>query len=204
MKIKYISVLIIISVVVASILYYNKCNLTKKQLLTKNAIFDIIEEVEDIVISCITKSGNKSLSEENKLDFIIRYIIDNRQRYSSNIIKEESNSYYNKEENILYGKIKEDYFKEILDEFFVYNYSIKEYKFYKDGFIELKSEPCENINWDEKECIRIQEKGNVYYIYIKYIRKLNDIKNEFYVEYIFNVSDKIKIENVTIYNSIIS
>ena len=125
MKIKYISVLIIISVVVASILYYNKCNLTKKQLLTKNAIFDIIEEVEDIVISCITKSGNKSLSEENKLDFIIRYIIDNRQRYSSNIIKEESNSYYNKEENILYGKIKEDYFKEILDEFFVYNYSIK-------------------------------------------------------------------------------
>lgn len=205
MKIKVIYILYIINIIlIVSILYYNKCNVTQKELLTKNVIFDIIEDVENIVISCITKSGNSSLSAEDKLDFAINYIIENKQKYCSNIYV-ESLTYFNNEENILIGKVDEEFFRDILESFFLNsNYPITEYKFYKDRYVELRTEPKENICWDEKECIKTLNKENRYYIYIKYTRILNDIRNDFYVEYAFDVNDKIRIDNVTIYDSIIS
>lgn len=198
---KYVIASIFIIVILSIILYYNKCNATQKDLLTKNIIFDIIEDVENIVISCITKSGNKSMSEQDKLDFAVRYIIDNRQKYNSYIINEQIPTYYNKE-NIVLGKVEIDFFNSILEKFFSdVNYSLENYKFYKEGFIELNSEPVENTCWDDKECIKMQEEENKYHIYIKYIKLFNDIKNEFYVEYIFDVNEQIKIDEVTIYNS---
>lgn len=204
MKIKLVYILYIINIILISILYYNKYSITSKQLLTKNVIFGIIEDVESIVISCITKSGNKILSEENKLDFAVNYIIENNKKYEFNISKEKA-TYYNKEENILFGKVDEKFFNSILDSLFLnVNYSISEYKFYKEGIIELRIEPSENICWDEKEYIKVLRKENKYYIYVKYKKILNGIRNEFFVEYIFDVNNKIRIDNITIYNSIIS
>lgn len=205
MKKNIIICIIIIVLSISIILYYNKYNMTQKELLTKNVIFDIIEDVEGIVISCITKSGNKSMSEQDKLDIISRYIIKNREKYNTYIIDDKNSTYYNKEENIYFGKIEKDVFNDVLDDFFEdIQYPVEKYKYYKDGFIQLKFEPIESVCWDEKEYIKIQEFENKYIIDTKYIRTLNNKRNEFYVQYIFNTNKDVKIDEVTIYNSIMN
>ncbi|MBO5477437.1 MAG: hypothetical protein J6A15_06790 [Clostridia bacterium] len=201
---KYIIISILILLSITTIVCYSKYKATQKELLTKNVIFDIIEDVEGIVISCITKSGNKSMSEQDKLDFAVRYIIENRQNFSSDIIKKES-TYYNKEENINFGKVDVKFFNRILNKFFTCSdYTITDYKHYKNGFIELDFEPIENTSFDRKEYIDVQVEQDKYIINAKYTRTLNELKNEFYVQYIFNVDENIKISEVTIYNSIMN
>lgn len=205
MKRKVTYIIYIISIIYIIILYYNKYIIAQEQLLTKNLIFDIIEDIEDIVISCITKSGNKSMSEENKIDFAINYIIVNRKKYSTEILKEKNNTYDAEEENIFHGRISKRFLDKVIDEFFYScNYPIEEYKFYKDGVLELRTEPSENICWDRKEFIEIQIEEDICCANIKYTRILNNIINDFYVEYVFDISNNIKIKNVTIYNSIMN
>lgn len=205
MKRKVTYIIYIISIIYIIILYYNKYIIAQEQLLTKNLIFDIIEDVEDIVISCITKSGNKSMSEENKIDFAINYIIVNREKYSSEIPIEKNSAYNAKEENILHGRISREFLDKVIDKYFYScNYPIEEYKFYKDGVLELRTEPSENICWDRKEFIGFQIEENICRVNLKYTRILNNIINDFYVEYVFDISNDIKIKNVTIYNSIMN
>ena len=81
------------------------------------------------------------------------------------------------------------------------DYNIEEYKYYKEGYVELYFEPCNYPMWDKKEVMSFTFKDNKYNLIIKYIRNLNDIQNNIYIKY--ELDCNLKIQNVSILSSIV-
>lgn len=185
------------------LLYFNKLNLQEKELLTKNSIFDMIDNVDNLILSCITKYGVKELSNENKIDFAVRYIIDNRDNYKENIILEEKEDYCLDDGTVCYsfGKVKSEFLAELLNKFFTeINFSIEDYKYFNKGFVNLCFEPMEYIRYDTKTILNVEKIDEKYIVYIQYTRSLAEFEDQFYVKYEFRNEANLKMEDVTIYN----
>lgn len=195
----FIFIIMIFIIVTFTVTYSKKINaLTQVDILTKNSIFDIIYNIDNILISSISSDGDKYLSDENKLDTTLTYIINNIEEYKDYIIPCE----YNGEEIRCFGKIEVDKFNKIcLSIFDKIDYDINQYKYYNDGYIDLYFEPCNYFIWDKKEVISSSLRGSSYNIILKYTRYLNDKENKVYVKY--ELDNSLKIQNVIILSSII-
>lgn len=198
-KIISIFIVIIFFIITFTVNYSKKIKASSEiDILTKNSIFDIIYNIDSIVINCISTDGDKYLSEDNKLDTTVIYIINNISEFNDHIISCE----YDGSEIRYFGKIDLSNFKEIyLTIFNSIDYNIEEYKYYKDGYIELYFEPCNYPIWDKKEVMSLNFKDNKYNLIVKYTRSLNDIQNKMYVKY--ELDHNLKIQNVSILSSIV-
>ncbi len=168
-----------------------------KKILTKKQLFDNIGSIEKIIISCMTREGKNSLDDELKIDFTIKYIIENKDKYSS-IIKTTDKLSFNENftEYYVFGKVhKEDLKKVCLSFFCTLECNVEEYKYYDDDYIYLVYMPCDNPSLDLKEVIYHNKNS----VTIKYSRCIEDINNSFLVDYIYNENGKI--EDIIIYNS---
>ena len=118
-KIIYVPLIIITFVTILGVgRHINASN--DNDILTKKSAFDIIDNIEEIVIACLSKDGNKHLSLKNKYDVISMYIVKNNIEYV--IIKET----IQKDETVNIGKIKTyKYAKKIKDKFIKHDNEIK-------------------------------------------------------------------------------
>ena len=205
MKKKFL-IYIIVEVIVVCLFGYTKVNIEAGQRLTKNEIFDIIDNVEHVILDTIAKDGNRELSEENKVDFIIKNMIENRLEYKDEILPSESNTITIKGTPLYsFGRVDVKLFNEKLNEYFSeFNGNLELCKFYSNEYIELYYEYAEHFSYSNKEILNIKKCNNIYSIYVRYTREYDEITNDVYVRYDFNVGDKITIKNVKIYGSIFS
>lgn len=196
-KIMYILVICLVTIVFLFFVfnYYIK-SVNSAEILTKNDLFDIIDSIEDVVITCIATDGDRHISEENKLDSTVLYLIKYKEKYKDYIISDLSEEKsIDKIEVSLFEKITKNIFQDV-------NFSSNDYKNYKDNYIELNYEPCNYFIYDNKEVISNNIIKNSYEIIIKYERNLNSKKNKVYVKYKFNLNSKI--QDITILSSIIN
>ena len=195
---------IIIAIFCVCIVTFFVNYIIQKSMLTKNLLFDIISKVENIVIADISKDGNRTFTNENKIDFLIKYIIDNREKYKNNITLDNEDYYeYNNTPYYNFGRVDEKFIQNLSCLYFerIPIKYIKDSKFYTNGEVLLNYEPIEPFYYDEKNVLETKEDSKSYKVYIQYKRELNDIQNDIYVVYTFN--KELKIKNVTIYNSIL-
>ena len=166
-------------------------------ILTKNTIFDIINNVEDVIITCISTDGQKNLDSENKFDSTVLYIIKHKDNF--NIVDENPDLDLNSQMSII-GKVNlkdfENEFKNIFENF---RHKISEYKYCDGKYITLVYEPCEPFIYDYKELLYSRKIGNGYEVVYRYVRKLNDVENTINVKYVFN--SRMKIKDVIILSS---
>ncbi len=191
------------------LVYYGNINLKDQNLdNVRNEIYEKIDEVDNILLDCMSNSGNISLTQENKMDFAVRYIIENKDLYKEKINIENKEDYYTYENTLYYnfGKVSQDFMIDVINTFFDdFQFNIQEYKFYNNGYIELNFEPIEHLWYDNKKVLNVEKVENkLYNVYMEYNRQINDYKNTFYVEYVLLYDTNIKISNVYIYNSIMS
>ena len=71
-------------------------------ILQRGAFYDIINNVEDVIITCISTDGQKNLDSENKFDSTLLYIIKHKDDY--NIVDENPNLDLNSQMCII-GKV---------------------------------------------------------------------------------------------------
>ena len=190
------------------IYYGNETYNEKEELFLKNKILQSIDQVDYILLDCMSCSGNDNLTEENKVDFIIRYIIENKNNYISDIDVQNREDYYTYQDTVYYnfGKVTEEFIINMIDNFFnSFNYDMKNYKFYNNGNVELNFEPIEHLWYDNKKILNVEKINNkVYNVYMEYNREINGKIHTFNVKYIINYDNDIKFENIHIYNSIVS
>lgn len=167
-------------------------------ILTKNTIFDIINSVDDIIITCISTDGEKNLSDQNKLDATLLYIIKHKDDFD---IKESNLSNLDLgQEKISIGKINQKEFENELKNIFTsFRHDISKYKYYDDGLINLVFEPCNYFTYDSKKLLYLLKKDNCYEVVYRYTRSLSDVENNINVKYVFN--DRMKIKDVIILSS---
>ena len=180
-KIKILVIVILATFIIGVIFSLNTVSkATNMDILTKNTIFDIINNVEDVIITCISTDGQKNLDSENKLDSTLLYIIKHKDDY--NIVDENPNLDLNSQMSII-GKVSlkdfENEFKNIFENF---RHKISEYKYCDGKYITL-----------------VRNMGNGYEVVYKYVRKLNDVENTINVKYVFN--SRMKIKDVIILSS---
>ena len=107
-KVISIFIIIIFIIVTFTVNYSKKIKASSEiDVLTKNSIFDIIYNVDSIVINCISTDGDKHLSKTNKLDTTVIYIINNIEKFKDYIITCE----YDGSEIRCFGKIGLDAIK---------------------------------------------------------------------------------------------
>ena len=166
-------------------------------ILTKKSVFDIIDNIEEIVIACLSKDGNKHLSLKNKYDVISMYIVKNN---IEDVIKQEAVS---KDETVNIGKIETDKFAKKLEDIFSINdYEVKQYIDYDQKYIDLYLEPCSYSYFDKKDVISVNMDNNECKIIVKYTRKLDGVNNRVYIKYIFE--SNLKIKDIIILSSILN
>ena len=85
------------------IYYGNETYNEKEELFLKNKIWQSIDQVDYILLDCMSCSGNDNLTEENKVDFIIRYIIENKNNYISDIDVQNREDYYTYQDTVYYN-----------------------------------------------------------------------------------------------------
>lgn len=167
-------------------------------ILTKNTIFDIINNVEDVIITCISVDGEKNLDTENKLDATLLYIIKHKDDFC--VVDNNSSNLDLNAEMITIGKINhkefENELKNIFDKF---RHNILDYKYYDGGDVNLVYEPCDYFTYDSKKLLYFRKKDNYYEIVYRYTRFLNNVENNINVKYI--LTDKMKIKDVIILSS---
>ena len=114
------------------IYYGNETYNEREELFLKNKIWQSIDQVDYIFLDCMSCSGNDNLTEENKVDFIIRYILENKNNYISDIDVQNREDYYTYQDTVYYnfGKVTEKFIINMIDNFFYsFNYDMKNYKF---------------------------------------------------------------------------
>ena len=125
-------------------------------ILTKNTIFDIINNVEDVIITCISVDGKKNLDDNNKLDATLLYIIKHKSDFDNLDLSAEK---------ITIGKINQKEFENELKNIFTnFRHNILEYKYYDNGFVDLVYEPCDYFTYDSKKLLYATKKDNYYEI----------------------------------------
>lgn len=181
------------------LIYFYNINIESKEQLTKNSIFDMIDSIDNMLLSCITKNGKKELSEYSKMDFAIRYIIDNRDLYKEHIILSDNQNNFVDNGTVYYsmGKVDIQFLQTILDIFFVES-NLQQHKFENNNLVNLYFEPMEYIYYDEKNLIDFKQSQNEYIIYIEYTRTLGEFSDKFCVKYILIKDTRFKIVGVTI------
>ena len=172
-------------------------------ILTKKSIFDIITEVEDISFGVVSKEGIRTLDEEGKIDFCVRYIIENYKKFE---VKAEFNDYYESDGTPYYnfGKVTAEELKNLVNSFFgEIQYSFEEYKFYDNGNIQLNFEPIEYVGFDRKKILEVSKiNRNDYKVNVEYIRTFGKFKNTFLVRYEISYDEnKAKIKDIVLYSS---
>ena len=75
-KIIYVTLIIITIVTILGVGHHINAS-NDNDILTKKSAFDIIDNIEEIVIACLSKDGNKHLSLKNKYDITSMYIVKN-------------------------------------------------------------------------------------------------------------------------------
>ena len=193
-----ILIIVFLSFNMGTIFFYGKYNSNEKTMLTKNEIFDIIDNIEDIVITSISTDGQNYLSEENKLDATILYILGNKSKYQEYISNDYSQDLSS--EIISFGKIDYKVFYSITKELFgTIDYPIYEYKYFDNGMINLKIEPFNYTYFDKKNVLSQIKDENSYSILIEYITVFDNIENSIYVKY--KLDFDYKIQSVIILSS---
>ena len=167
-------------------------------ILTKNTIFDIINNVEDVIITCISADGKKNLDDNNKLDATLLYIIKYKSDFD--IVENNHSNLDLNAEKITIGKINQKEFENELKNIFTnFRHNILEYKYYDNGFVDLVYEPCDYFTYDSKKLLYATKKDNYYEIVYRYTRYLNNVENNINVKYVLN--EKMKIKDVIILSS---
>lgn len=196
---KHILVTLLVIVLTISFSYFKYIKASNEiDILTKNSIFDIINSIEDIVITCISTDGNIHITEENKFDITSLYIIKNKQMYKDAIqnVEQDLNS-----ENIIVGKIDFNVFENIVNDLFSkVEYSILDYKHYDENMVNLVVEPCNYSLFDKEDVISLTLCENGYKAICRYKRELNNTNNKVYIKYEFDFD--LKIQDITILSSI--
>ena len=189
--------------------YHGNQSLKENQLTNlKDEIYKSIDSIDKIILDCMSCDGKTILTEENKLDFAVRYIIENKSEFIKDINIYNKEDYYTYEDTLYYnfGKVTEQFAINIINKFFYsFDFNIKNYKFYNNGYIELNFEPIEHLWYDSKKILNVEKINNkVYNVYMEYNREINGKIHTFNVKYIVNYDNDIKFENIHIYNSIVS
>ena len=193
-----ILIIVFLSFNMGTIFFYGKYNSNEKTMLTKNEIFDIIDNIEDIVITSISTDGQGYLSEENKYDSIILYIVSNKSKFDEYIIKDENQRLDS--ENVNMGKIDSKIFLKLAEETFSdINLPIYKYKYFEDDKVNLIIEPFNYTIFDRKNILKQIEDRNGYKILVEYVTIFDKIENSIYVEY--EIDFDYKIQNVIILSS---
>lgn len=158
--------------------------------LTILSLFDIIDNVDNVVIDYMTSNGLKNILNANK-DVLTRlYIIYNKDSYI-NDIKPKNVILYKEDNTPCYtiGCIPINIYNDTYNMLFGKNESIA------DKDVELVVEPLEHISNDESKVDRVKISKNGYSIYYIYNRYINNIYNTYIIRYDFSW-DK-RIQNVT-------
>ena len=178
-KIIYVTLIIITIVTILGVGHYINAS-NDNDILTKKSAFDIIDNIEEIVIACLSKDGNKHLSLKNKYDITSMYIVKNN---IEDVIIQEA---IPKDETVNIGKIETYKFVKKLEDIFIINDDeIKQYIDYDQEYIDLYLEPCSYSYFDKKDVISANMDNNECKIIVKYARKLDDVNNRVYIKYIF-------------------
>ena len=80
-KLEKVMIIILIILIIIIAFFTTKKNIkatNDMEILTKNSLFDIIDNIGEIAITCLSTDGNRFFSEEDKIDFTMLYIIKNR------------------------------------------------------------------------------------------------------------------------------
>ena len=195
-KIIYVTLIIITIVTILGVGHYINAS-NDNDILTKKSAFDIIDNIEEIVIACLSKDGNKHLSLKNKYDITSMYIVKNN---IEDVIIQEA---IPKDETVNIGKIETYKFVKKLEDIFIINDDeIKQYIDYDQEYIDLYLEPCSYSYFDKKDVISANMDNNECKIIVKYARKLDDVNNRVYIKYIFD--SNLKIMDIIILSSILN
>ncbi len=195
-KIIYVTLIIITIVTILGVGHYINAS-NDNDILTKKSAFDIIDNIEEIVIACLSKDGNKHLSLKNKYDITSMYIVKNN---IEDVIIQEA---IPKDETVNIGKIETYKFVKKLEDIFIINDDeIKQYIDYDQEYIDLYLEPCSYSYFDKKDVISANMDNNECKIIVKYARKLDDVNNRVYIKYIFD--SNLKIKDIIILSSILN
>lgn len=195
-KIIYVTLIIITIVTILGVGHYINAS-NDNDILTKKSAFDIIDNIEEIIIACLSKDGNKHLSLKNKYDITSMYIVKNN---IEDVIIQEA---IPKDETVNIGKIETYKFVKKLEDIFIINDDeIKQYIDYDQEYIDLYLEPCSYSYFDKKDVISANIDNNECKIIVKYARKLDDVNNRVYIKYIFD--SNLKIKDIIILSSILN
>ena len=179
-KIIYVTLIIITIVTILGVGHHINAS-NDNDILTKKSAFDIIDNIEEIVIACLSKDGNKHLSLKNKYDITSMYIVKNN---IEDVIIQET---IPKDETVNIGKIETYKFAKKLEDIFIINDDeIKQYIDYEQKYIDLYLEPFFYSYFDKKNVISANMDDNECKIIVKYSRKLDDVNNRVYIKYIFD------------------
>lgn len=192
---------LVMFLLILMLLYYSCLHYTEKNTLTKGKIWSIIDNIDGTLLGIMTKNGEKELSDESKIDYLIKYLIENKKRYS-NIIEYSDNTII-KNDTIYYnfGKVKSSNFKYLLNDFF-YNFGleIENHHLFKNNYIELFYEPIDYISSDSSNISSYYIYKGKIYMYVNYYRNIGNVNNCFKVKYVLD-KNTYKICNVVILNS---
>ncbi len=172
-----------VSIIILS--YFCKLHFEEKNSLTKSEIWSIIDNIDETLLGSISKTGERELYDSSKMDFMIKYLITNREKYkdaiktSQSVLEKDGTIYYN------FGKVESQYMYNKIKEIFTsFNYDMESTEIYNNGYIELFYEPTEHISCDCKNIIDLKKKKGYIYMYIEYIRSIGEQTNKFIVEYV--------------------
>lgn len=200
---KYIIITIFI-VIMLLFLGFNS-NIEKEEILTKNEIFDIIDNVEKVALCCMSSNGEIEITQDDKLDFMVRYIIENREKYIE-YIKPCQIEYkvFNGTPYFNFGKVTSSFFIAELKKFFTnIDSNISSYKFFEDDFVELYLEPIDYIGYDNRNIESILYENGFEAVYVGYTKNIGNKMIYYKVRYDIE-KDTSLVSNVTICNSTIN
>lgn len=165
----------------------------------KEKVVSRIYEIDEILL----QNGNE-LDMETKVELISSYILNNFDKYQSQIVQLEQRFVYEQDEETYYTNYYVDInlIKRLVKEFFTLNdFDLKQSKYYDNnsGFIALISRSVDGIKIDSKECTmieRINDKGCK--VKIQYVI---DEENRISFEVIYDLEileDKYLIKNFSV------
>ncbi len=184
--------------------FYSFLHFKEKSSLTKENVCSIINNIDGTILAVMAKNGEKELSNNSKLDFVVKYIIENKEKFTN--IVETSNSKLERNGTIYYnfGKVKQENIYTLTHNFFEeFDNNMNSSMLYDNGYIELFFEPIEYVSYDFKQVSSYYIYKGKIYTYVKYIRSMRNKENKFTVKYIFD-EDTYRIDNIIILNSIMN
>ena len=63
--------------------FYSFLHFKEKSSLTKENVCSIINNIDGTILAVMAKNGEKELSNNSKLDFVVKYIIENKEKFTN-------------------------------------------------------------------------------------------------------------------------